>query len=424
VKIIINTFGTRGDVQPYIALARGLGQAGHSVRILTHQIFEHFVRDYDLDFYPLDLDPREVMVNQALSELGNNTIRITRWMKENFKPVLREIFEITQTASQDAELMLNSGLSFAGWHISEKMGIPSLAAFLWPMTPSRHFLGAVGKTPPKWLPFRGLVNYYTTKLFNQLFYNLMLPSVNECRVEVLGIRPMKACEYWVLDSPQNPTPIIYGYSSIVVPKPSDWSNNQQISGYWFLNTAKGYTPEKKLLEFLEKGEPPVYIGFGSLVEHNQAQIQQIVIDALRKNNRRGILQSGWSGFGSQNLPDSVLLIDATPHDWLFPRMAAVVHHGGAGTTATGLRAGIPNVILPAFGDQFFWGRRVQELGVGPGPIPRKKLTADRLANAIHLAVTEKIIRDNAHRIGRQIRGENGVENAVEMIEGFVRDGHL
>ena len=133
MKIIINTFGTRGDVQPYIALARGLGQAGHSVRILTHQIFEHFVRDYDLDFYPLDLDPREVMVNQALSELGNNTIRITGWMKENFKPVLREIFEITQTASQDAELMLNSGLSFAGWHISEKMGIP----YLGPPLPKR-----------------------------------------------------------------------------------------------------------------------------------------------------------------------------------------------------------------------------------------------------------------------------------------------
>ena len=243
MKITINTFGTRGDIQPYIALSLGLQQAGHSVRILTHQIFEPFVKEYDLDFYPLDLDPREVLINQALSDLGNNTIRITRWMKENFKPVLREIFEVTLAANQDTELMLNSGLSFAGWHVAEKLSIPSLATFLWPMTPSRHFLGAIGKIPPTWLPFRGVINYYTTKLFNQLFYNLMLSPVNECRKEVLSLRPMKAREYWSLDSPQSATSIIYGYSSIVVPKPL----NHQIGVIISKSPVTGFLTNRKAM---------------------------------------------------------------------------------------------------------------------------------------------------------------------------------
>lgn len=424
MKITINTFGTRGDIQPYIALSLGLRQAGHSVRILTHQIFEPFVKEYDLDFYPLDLDPREVLINQALSDLGNNTIRITRWMKENFKPVLREIFEVTLAANQDTELMLNSGLSFAGWHVAEKLSIPSLATFLWPMTPSRHFLGAIGKIPPTWLPFRGVINYYTTKLFNQLFYNLMLPPVNECRKEVLSLRPMKAREYWSLDSPQSATSIIYGYSSIVVPKPPDWSNNQQISGYWFLDTSEGYEPETTLLEFLEKGSPPVYIGFGSMVDHEQEEITQIVVNALQESNQHGILSGGWGALGSGHLPDSILRVDSVPHDWLFPRMAAVIHHGGAGTTAAGLRAGVPSVVVPSFGDQFFWGWRVQELGVGPKSIPRKKLTTAKLARAIQQAVNDDVIKSKAAQIGQQIRSENGVGTAVQLIETFARDGYL
>jgi len=317
MEIAVNTFGTRGDVQPYIALGLGLQQSGHSVCIVTHKTFESFVRKYGLDYYPLDLNPREVLINQALAELGNHAIRITHWMKENFKPVLREVFEATLVANQDAELMLNSGLSFAGWHVAEKLHVPSLAAFLWPMTPSRHLVGAMGKMPPSWLPFKGLVNYYTTKLFNQLFYNLMLPSVNECRKEILGLSPIKARDYWDLDSPQSATSIIYGYSPTVVPKPPDWSEHQQISGYWFLDSAEGYEPQKPLLDFLADGSPPVYIGFGSMVDHERDRLTQIVIGALRESNHRGVLLGGWGVLGSGTLPDSVLGIDSVPHDWLY-----------------------------------------------------------------------------------------------------------
>lgn len=424
MKITVNTFGTRGDIQPYIALSLGLKQAGHLVRILTHQIFEVFVKEYGLDFYPLQLDPRQVLINQALSGLGNNTIRINRWMEENFKPVLHDIFIATLNANRGADLILNSGLSFAGWHVAEKLNIPALATYLWPVTPSRHFPAASGKIPPKWLPFRGGVNYLSTKLSNQLFFYLLLSSVNRCRKDILDLRPMKFREYWSLDSPSSSAPLTYGYSPVVLPKPPDWSNNQQISGYWFLDTARGYQPEMTLLDFLADGPPPVYIGFGSMVDHEREEITQIVINALRETNQRGILLDGWSTLGSGDLPDFILRIDAVPHDWLFPKMAAVVHHGGAGTTAAGLRAGIPSVIVPSFGDQFFWGWRVHEIGAGPKPIPRNKLTVANLTRAIQQAVYNENIKNKTLLISQQIRAENGVDTAVGMIEGFVKDGHL
>jgi sterol 3beta-glucosyltransferase len=424
MRITVNTFGTRGDVQPYIALGMGLQQAGHTVRIVTHQIFESFVGEHGLDLYPLHVDPRQVLLNQALSELGNNTFRITRWLEENFSSVLRDVFEATLTANRDTDLMLNSGLSFAGWHVAEKLDIPALAAYVWPVTPSRHLPAAMGKIPPAWLPFKGAINYLSTKLSNQLFFNLMLSLVNQCRIEVLDLRPMKAREYWPLDSARGSASLIYGYSPAVIPKPSDWSENQQITGYWFLDTAEGYRPEPALLDFLADGPPPVCVGFGSMVDHERQAVNQIVIDALRETGQRGVLLSGWGELGAGRLPDSVFRVDFVPHDWLFPRLAAVVHHGGAGTTAAGLRAGVPSVVVPLFGDQFFWGWRVQELGAGPKPIPRNELTAARLAGAIRQAVGDEVMKRKAAELGRQIRAEDGVGSAVRLIDTFARQGHF
>jgi len=424
MKITVNTFGTRGDIQPYIALSLGLQAAGHEVRIVTHQIFESFVKKHGLGFYPLDLDPRQVLINQALSELGNNTIRITRWMEENYQSALRDIFKVTLDACRDADLMLNSGLSFAGWHVAEKLDIPVVATYLWPVTPSRYLPPNLGNIFPDWLPFRGVLNYLSTKFSNQLFFNLLAPLVNQCRVEILGLGPMKRWEYWALDSARSPTALIYGFSPTVIPKPGDWSDNQQIGGYWFLDEEQEYQPDKDLLEFMTGGPAPVFLGFGSTVDHEGEAINQVVIDALSETGQRGILQGGWSGLGSGDMPDTIFQVGEIPHDWLFPRMVAAVHHGGAGTTATSLRAGIPTVIVPSFGDQFFWGWRVQDLGVGPDPVRRNDLTSAKLADAIQQAVIDKEIKRNAAKIGRQIRAEDGVGTAVRLIETFARAGHF
>ena len=423
MKITVNTLGTRGDVQPYIALSLGLQRAGHSVRVMSHQIFETFVRAYGLDFYPLQLDPRQVLIDQALSELGNNTLRINRWMEKHFNPALQDTFRETLKANQGSDLILNSGLAFSGWHVAEKLDVPAIATYLWPVTPSSYLPPSSGKIPPGWLPFRGAYNYLSTKLSNQMFFNLLFSTVNEGRKDVLGLPPLTRKYYWTLDSPSSTVPLILGYSSIVIPRPPNWHGNQHIAGYWFLDTAKGYQPEKALLDFLADGPPPVYIGFGSLVDHELAEITQIVISALKETGQRGILLGGWTELGTGDLPDFVFQVDEVPHDWLFPQMGAVVHHGGAGTTAAGLRAGVPSIVIPSFGDQFFWGWRVSELGAGPAPIPRRKLTVENLSQAIHQAVTDEGIRRKASQVGQQIRAENGVETAVGLIEGFVENGN-
>jgi sterol 3beta-glucosyltransferase len=423
VKITINTFGTRGDIQPYIALGKGLQRAGYTVCIFSYQIFSSFVKEHGLDFYPLDLDPRQALIDQAISELGNNIFHIMSWLEKNFKPVLQAAFRTTLDANHDADLTLNSGLSFVGWHIAEKLKIPAMAAYLWPATPSRYIPPTLGYKPPNWLPFKEIINYGSTKLSNQTFFNLLRSSVNQCRKDILNLEPLTLKDYWHMDAAPSTPPILYGYSPAVLPKPPDWGEKQQVSGYWFLDTATGYQPDSNLIDFLAGGSPPIYFGFGSMVEHEQEELIQTVIKALEKTNQRGILLSGWSKLDFSDLPASILGIEAVPHDWLFQKIAAVVHHGGAGTTAVGLRAGVPSIVIPSFGDQFFWGERVYELGVGPKPIPRRKMTADKLANAIEQTLENDVFQKNVAQISQRIQAENGVETAIQIIERFARDWH-
>jgi sterol 3beta-glucosyltransferase len=418
VRITINAFGSRGDVQPYVALGKGFKEAGHDVRLTTHRIFEALVLEHNLDFFPMEGDPRQVLLTQAVAELGNNPFRVNRWIAENFRPALKEVFHATLDAAQGADLLLNSSLSFAGWHVAQKLDIPAIGAYLQPAMPTRAFHNYSAPLPPSWLPFKGLYNVLSTKLTNQSFFYMLRPPVNACRREVLDLPPLSAAYYWRLDSASATVPMIYGYSPSVIPRPPDWGDYQQITGYWFLDGAQDYEPPAELADFLESGLPPVYVGFGSMVDHEREDMTRLVVEALGQAGQRAILLSGWSDLGSAVLPDFILRIDFVPHDWLFPRVAAVVHHGGAGTTAAGLRAGIPNVVVPFFADQPFWGWRVHNLGVGPKWIPRKKLTAEKLAAAIHQAVNDSTMIQRAEELGKRIRAEDGVRTAVQLVEQF------
>jgi UDP:flavonoid glycosyltransferase YjiC (YdhE family) len=204
----------------------------------------------------------------------------------------------------------------------------------------------------------------------------------------------------------------------VLPKPHDWGDHLHITGYWFMEEAT-YQPQTELVRFLESGSRPVYIGFGSMLDQEATQTTRIVLEALDITGQRAILHGGWSELGHQALPDTVLRVADIPHNWLFPRMAAVVHHGGAGTTAAGLRAGVPSVIVPYFGDQPFWARRVHQMGAGPTPIPRLKLTASKLAHALLEAMQDQNILQTSAKVGAEIQAENGVQNAVELINHYL-----
>jgi UDP:flavonoid glycosyltransferase YjiC (YdhE family) len=220
--------------------------------------------------------------------------------------------------------------------------------------------------------------------------------------------------------------VLHGYSRAVLPQPPEWTEkNLHVTGYWHLDALEGWEPSRELLEFLEAGEPPVYVGFGSMDGGGEEGLTSLIVKALSVAGHRGILLSGWGGVGmdsrgqrSPGLPDNVLVVDEVPHSWLLPRVAAAVHHGGAGTTAASLRAGISTVIVPFFADQKFWGARIADLGVGPAPIPRGRLSVSNLAAAIGQATSDREMISRAQRLGRTLRSEDGVGAAVEYIERY------
>lgn len=416
MKITINAFGTRGDVQPYIALGLGLKNAGHQVTVNTHRIFEDFVRQYGLDYFPNEIDSRQVLLSESVAELGANPFKISGWITRHFKATLAHLFETTLDAAQDSDLLVNSVLSLAGWHAAQKLQIPVIGTYLQPYTPTEDFPAVTSPVLPSWLPFRGAYNYLSAKFTNQSVFSLLRQIMNDCRAEIYDLPPLGMSYYWQVDSPNADVPMVYGFSQHIIPRPANWNRFKRVTGYWFLDQSKGYQPPPDLVNFLESGPPPVYIGFGSMVDHEQEKITSLILEALEIAACRAVLLSGWSELGQANLPDTVYAIDSVPHDWLFPQMSAVVHHGGAGTTHTGLHAGVPSIIVPFFGDQPFWGRRVYDLGVGPRPIPRKKLTARHLAQSILHATTSDRICKNAARLGKKIRKEDGISQAVKAIQ--------
>jgi sterol 3beta-glucosyltransferase len=240
--------------------------------------------------------------------------------------------------------------------------------------------------------------------------------VNKWRQTTLGLPARSRLANDMVQPNGRPTPTLYAYSPHVVPTPSDWPDTTCASGYWFLDAAADWQPPAGLAAFLQAGPPPVYIGFGSMVGQSPEKLGQIAIAALQKSGQRGLLASGLGGLQASDLPDTIFMLASAPHDWLLPQVAAVVHHGGSGTTGAGLRAGKPTVICPFIADQPFWGARVQQLGVGPAPIPQKKLTVENLAAAIETAVTNKPMQAKAAELGKKIRSEDGVQTAVNFIE--------
>jgi UDP:flavonoid glycosyltransferase YjiC (YdhE family) len=212
------------------------------------------------------------------------------------------------------------------------------------------------------------------------------------------------------------SPVLYGFSEAVIAKPADWGSQAHITGYWFLESERDWQPPPGLEAFLQRGPTPISIGFGSMSSRKAEETAQLILQALAKSGQRAILLTGWKGLQVDTLPENVFALDSAPHEWLFSHVSAVVHHGGAGTTAAGLRAGVPSIVVPFFADQPFWGQRVADLGVGPAPIPRKKLTADRLAQAIQQAVQDSAMQQRASSLGEKIRAENGIARAVALIE--------
>jgi UDP:flavonoid glycosyltransferase YjiC (YdhE family) len=318
-------------------------------------------------------------------------------------------------ASEGADALITfSAAYYAGASIVEKSGQPLMAANLQPMVPTRAYSNAL--MPPLKIN-NGTFNLLSHHITLQLVWQILRPVINDIRQGIQGLDPWPVKGPWDKSSWAE-VPILHGYSRHVLPRPDDWPENIHVTGYWFLEHRKQWQPDPALAQFLAAGEPPVYVGFGSMRSRDPQETAALVIRALDMAGQRGILLSGWGGLAQSDLPHNIFMIESIPHDWLFPRMSAVVHHGGAGTTAAGLRAGIPSILIPFFADQPYWGAQIERLGVGPKAIRRDKLAAPRLAAAIRTAVTNHQMQEKAAELGRKIRTENGVETAVNLFNHY------
>jgi sterol 3beta-glucosyltransferase len=423
MKILIITLGSRGDVQPYVALGKGLQEAGHEVTICTSSSFEGFIREHGLRYGYMNNDIMALIDSDAGRDAMENTTNLLQWIKtalilvKQVKPLQRMMLKESWLAAQEADpdLVIFHPKAFGGIHIAEKLGVPVMMAIPLPVfVPTAEFPNIVF---PNWT----LGGWY-----NRLTYSLALKGarsqygglVNEFRQETLHLPKQPRSADDLHTTKGHLIPVLHSYSPCVAPEPKDWPENAIATGYWFLERLDEWQPPAHLQSFLEAGEPPVYVGFGSMAGRDPARTTRIVIDAIQQAGVRAIIATGWGGLEVSDLPDMILKLDQAPHDWLFPHMSAVVHHGGAGTTAAGLRAGKPTIICPFFGDQPFWGRRVHQLGVGTEPIPQKKLSAQKLAAALHTAVTDETMRQRAATLGEKIRHEDGIGKAIEVIEAL------
>lgn len=414
MRITCLTIGSRGDVQPYIALCKGLIADGHHPKIATHAEFEPWIRKHGIDFAPVGGNPAELMA--LCVEYGMFTPKFITETNSKFRGWLDELLVSAYEACKGSEVLIESPSAMAGIHIAEALGIPYFRAFTMPWTKTRAYPHAFA---PLAFKFGGNYNIGTYTVFNNVFWQLTARQINGWRRKTLGIRNTS-----IGAMRQNEVPFLYNFSPNVVAPPLDFSAWVHVTGYWFLDEAKDWTPPADLLAFIKQAREDnmklVYIGFGSVVVSDSKAMTQNIVDAVLKADVRCILSKGWSDRLDAKdpnkvevaLPPSIFQIASAPHDWLFRQIDAAVHHGGAGTTGASLRAGIPTIIKPFFGDQFFFSTRVEDIGVG---LRVKNITPNTLGKALWIATHDGRIRTKARVLGERIRAENGVQTAINAL---------
>ena len=405
--VVIFAGGSRGDVQPCLALGRALALRGDAVRLLASARYRRLVTEAGLQFHALPVDPGAIVESPEGQELlagRRNPVAFVRGMERIVRPVFARLLAQAQEGAEGADLVLAPTFGFVGVHLSQYLRVPHAiihfqpsrptGAFPHPFAPAARFLGPLGNR----LSFEAvdLGSWLTHRRF-----------VNKWRTESLGLPAL---------SPLGPrrhvrrAPVLCAFSPAVVPRPPDWGDHVHLTGFWHHEQPR-WKPPRRLLDFLTDGPPPVYVGFGSMRARDPEATDRVVRAALRRAGLRGVLAGD-----PATSDDDMLVVGDTPHDWLFPRMAAVVHHGGAGTTASALRAAVPSLVCPFFGDQPYWADRVHRLKVGPKPLPARQLTVSALAGRLRALTGDPGHAEAARRLGRALAAEDGVTHACDVLD--------
>jgi UDP:flavonoid glycosyltransferase YjiC (YdhE family) len=448
LNVVIQVVGSRGDVQPFVALGRVLKNTyGHRVRLATHPNFEHFVQENGLEFFSIGGDPSQLMAfmvkNPALlpgfrSLLSGDVRQRRRDVAEYLQGCWRSCYQAGDgmglRATDDdlsepeakpfvADCIIANPPSFAHIHCAEKLGIPLHIMFTMPYSPTQAFPHPLANIQSSNADPQ-LTNYISYNMVEVLSWQGLGDIINRFRAKCLGLDPVSL--FWAPGMLQRlKVPHTYCWSPALVPKPKDWGPHISISGFYFLNLASDYTPAPDLQAFLDAGPTPVYIGFGSIVLDDPNAMTELIFEAVRKTGQRALISKGWGGMGANELhiPDDVFMLGNVPHDWLFKHVSCVVHHGGAGTTAAGLAAGRPTSVVPFFGDQDFWGAMVARAGAGPNPISHKQLTVDKLADAINFCLKPESL-ERAKELASKIAAERGSDMGAQSFHQYLQPDRL
>ncbi len=410
---VVITFGTEGDTRPLVGVCRALMDAGHRVRLLADRSTLDTAKALGIGTMALAGDMKATLapggaLTRLMMEGGDASVMakaVASIANEHTTQWLQTV--LAEARAMKADAVLFSGIaSYVGLAAGEHLGIPAIGLGLWPISPTRDFPSPL--LPPLRMP--GWLNRLSHHLVNTVSWRMFRKSIQTAQRAVSSPKPARQ-KAW------QDYPILYGVSKHLVPRPSDWAEPWHICGAWSVPSAKPWKPAPALARFLQEGPPPIYIGFGSMAGFDQRTLLATLISAV--DGRRAVFFPGWSGITAIDLPRNICLIGATPHEQLFPRMSMVVHHGGAGTTHTAARAGVPSVVIPFAGDQFFWADRLARVGVAPPTVPHTRIRPAQLKAMITWAEREDV-RARAKALGQAMAEEQGVRVAVELIEKYSR----
>ncbi|MFD3655241.1 glycosyltransferase [Streptomyces sp. NPDC058620] len=399
MRILIITAGSRGDVAPFTGLGRRLLDAGHQVAVAAHPSFASLVGGCGLEHRPVPGDPQELLRAWSRAASREESRALTRAYADGLAD------GVAEAVAGGTDLVLTAfGPAPLSWTAGEAFDIPVIGTYLVPAF-------ATGQFP---LPGARDANDLGPE------GNLAAGRAVERRAEGLfagAVTRLRARLGLPADAPSAPGgtgPVFHGFSPLVVARPEDWPSRVEVAGYWWPARPNRWQPPAELVDFLQAGSPPVFIGFGSMAPGQGEQLSELVASAVERAGVRAVVQAGWAGLSGCG--DDVLAVGDLPHDWLFPRTAAVVHHAGAGTTAAGLRAGVPSLPVPVMADQPFWASRLYQLGVAPRPLPFQDLTAEALGDAINACLSEPAYRRRAAALAHRIAAEDGATPVLAHID--------
>ncbi|KAF9877286.1 hypothetical protein CkaCkLH20_04986 [Colletotrichum karsti] len=439
LNIVIMVIGSRGDAQPFLKIGKILKEDyGHRVRIATHPAFREFVeKDSGLEFFSVGGDPSELMAFMVKNpgmiptldavkagDIGRRRSAMAEMFEGFWRACInatddeKDVHNAKMMGERDpfiADAIIANPPSFAHVHCAEALGIPLHLMFTFPYTPTQAFphpLASIKKSNVD----PGYTNFISYPLVEMMVWQGLGDLVNDFRVKTLGLDPVSTL--WAPGATYRlHVPFTYLWSPGLVPKPQDWGDEIDVSGFVFLDLASSFEPPSDLEKFLDAGDAPIYIGFGSIVVDDADRFTQMIFDAVKMAGVRALVSKGWGGLGGDEMdvPDNIFMLENTPHDWLFPRVKACVIHGGAGTTAIALKCGKPTMIVPFFGDQHFWGSILSNCSAGPEAVPYKSLTAEKLAEGIEYCLTEEA-QEGAAKVAKDIELEgDGAKNAVRSF---------